>query len=168
VTELKYHHLVGRKFTGIGRQDCFDLVTHFFWDNFQIRIRDYARPQNWKSDQNNLILKIYEREGFQKITEYKPKDIRPGDVLCVCIGESNPNHLAVYVGNGKIVHHIYGRLSQEEDLQGFWLNQTAFILRHPDVPDLRPIHSNTTLKDILDARNAPPTGRHEGTMRPNP
>lgn len=162
MTTLKFDHLEGKKFTGIGQEDCFQLVTDFYFDNFGIKLRKYARPQDWKSDRDNLILKSYEREGFEKITDIKAKNLRPGDILAIAIGEANPNHLAVYLGkiNGehKIVHHLLNRLSNTEELQGFWLNQTCFILRHPDVPDLRPALPTTTIEDILNARNDPPTG----------
>lgn len=154
---VKYEHLVGRRFTGIGEQDCFKLFQDFYADNFGIQIRSYARPHDWSSDDINLIELTYEREGFEKITQWKPKDLRPGDVLCVCIGESNPNHFAIYVGDSQIVHHLFGKMSSVEPLRDFWFNQTAFLLRHPDVPDLRPVYPDVNFMDLLRARNATPT-----------
>jgi cell wall-associated NlpC family hydrolase len=155
--DLKYHQLTGRAFTGIGNDDCFALSIQFFKDNFGIEITDYPRPNDWESDELNLIELLYEREGFDKITDWKAKDLRPGDVLCMAVGERNPNHLAIFVGNNTIVHHLYGRLSRTDDLRDFWLHQTCFILRHPDVPDLRPVYPDVDIMDLLRARNAPPT-----------
>lgn len=155
---IKYQHLIGKAFTGIGNDDCFRLVRDLYFDNWGIKLRDYARPNDWASDTHNLITKSYEREGFNIITTWKPKDLRPGDLLAVCIGEAAPNHLAVVVEDGQIVHHLYGRLSSVDPLRDFWFNQTAFILRHPDVPDLRPEIKDVNILDILSARNAPPKG----------
>lgn len=155
---LKYTHLTGRPFTGIGKQDCFDLVAHFFRDNFGIEIPNYARPHDWSSDKLDLIGQLGPLAGFERIEEWKPKDLRPGDLLCIAIGEAKPNHLAIYVGDDTILHHLYGRMSDAAPFRDIWRTRTAYIYRHPEVPDLRPVYPDVDLKDILSARNAPPTG----------
>lgn len=155
---LQYEHLLHKPFTGIGRQDCFRLAIDFFADNFGIKIPNYARPSDWSSDKLDLMRMLPEHCGFDTITEWKPKDLRPADVMCVAIGESNPNHFAIFVGDDKIIHHLYGRFSSEETLRGFWFRQTAFILRHKDVPDLRPVYPDLDLRDFVNARNAAPQG----------
>lgn len=154
---LKYDHLEGRPFTGIGNDDCLKLFRDFFKDNFDISIRDYARPHDWSSDKLDLMGRCYEREGFEKITDWKLKDLRPADVLCLAIGESNPNHFAVYVGDDVILHHLYGKMSRAEQMRDFWRNHTCYILRHRSVPDLRPVYPEVLLSDLIDARNNPPT-----------
>lgn len=158
---LKYEHLIGIPFTGIGKRDCYALAQDFFWDNFQMKFTDYARPHDWKSDSVDLIRQNYEREGFKMITEWSMKDLRPADVLALFFGESNPNHLAIWLGEqGKdsheILHHIYGRMSRAEPF-GFWRNQVSFILRHPDIPDLRPVYPDIDIMDLIRAKTAPPT-----------
>jgi cell wall-associated NlpC family hydrolase len=155
---LTYQHLLNKPFTGIGNQDCFKLAIDFFWDNFQIRIPNYARPSDWSSDKLDLMRILPDHCGFETITDWRLKDLRPADVLCIAVGESNPNHFAVYVGDDKIVHHRYGRFSNEETLRDFWRRQTAFILRHSQVPDLRPTYPDLDLRDFLRARNSAPTG----------
>lgn len=155
---IKYEHLLNKPFTGIGRDDCFKLAIDFFKDNFNISIPNYARPVDWQSDKLDLMRLLPAHCGFEMICEWKPKDLRPGDVACVAVGESNPNHFAVYVGDDEIIHHLYGRYSTKEIFRDFWRKQTAFILRHPDVPDLRPTYPNLDLREFLNARNAPPVG----------
>ena len=155
---LKYEHLVGRPFTGIGNDDCLKLFRDFFIDNFDLTIRDYARPSDWSSDKLDLMRLCYEREGFEMITDWSIKDLRPADVLCVAIGESNPNHFAIFVGDNTIVHHLYGKMSRAEPLRDFWRNQTCYVLRHPSVPDLRPVYPDVQLGDLIDARNNPELG----------
>lgn len=154
VDDLKYDHLVGIRFTGIGQRDCFELVIDFFRDNFGIEIPSFARPHDWKSNDNDLIRNCYPASGFETITQWKTSELRPGDVLAVMIGESNPNHLAIVVDGGKILHHLYGQMSRVDEFRDFWRNQTAFVLRHPDVPDLRPVYPDTDLRTLLDARNS--------------
>lgn len=154
--KLKVDEFVGRRFTEIGDEDCLTLVSMFFKDNFDINITDYARPADWSSDKADLITDLHEREGFIKITNWKPRDLRPADVIVMSVGEMNPNHLGVYVGDDKMLHHQLGRLSRTEPFSGFWHHHTAYILRHPDVPDLRPTVPTQDLAEFISARNAPP------------
>lgn len=150
---LIYEHLVDRPFAW-GSSDCLSLFRDFYETNFNIKITNYARPSNWSSDSLDLMRLCYEREGFDMITEWKLKDLRPGDVLCMAIGEQNANHFAIYLGDGELVHHLYGRTSTKETFRGFHRNSTSFILRHPDVPDLRPVYPDVDIRSLLDARNA--------------
>lgn len=154
---LKYDHVVGIPFGGIGVRDCYSLVSDIYAENFDMKLTKFARPNDWSSDTNNLIEANYERDGFEKITFWKPSDLRPGDILAMAIMERNPNHLAVYVGDSKIVHHLYGRLSSVEELRDFWFNSTCFILRHPDVPDLRETYPDVDIMDLIRDRIATPT-----------
>lgn len=157
VDDLKYEHLVGVPFV-FGTHDCLSLFRAFYRENFGIEIRNYARPEDWDAEKLDLMRLCYEREGFDMITDWKTKDLRPADVLCVAIGESNPNHFAIYTGKETIVHHLYGRLSSEDPFREFWRNQTCFLLRHPDVPDLRPVYPDTDIMSLLNVRNAAPKG----------
>lgn len=154
---LKYDHVIGIPFGGIGVRDCYSLVADMYRENFNMKLTNIARPNDWSSDQMNLIEDHCEMDGFEKLTSWKPKDLRPGDVLAMAILERNPNHLAVYVGDSKIVHHMYGQLSREDELRDFWFNSTCFILRHPDVPDLRPVYPDVDIMDLINARIATPT-----------
>lgn len=151
--DIRYEHLIGVPFV-FGKNDCLSLFRQFYKENFGIEIRNYARPENWSADQLDLMRLCYEREGFEMITDWKTKDLRTGDVLCVAIGEETANHFAIYTGNGTIVHHLYGRFSSEDPFRDFWRNHTCFLLRHPDVPDLRPVYPDTDIVSLLNARNS--------------
>lgn len=150
---LIYEDLVDQPFIW-GASDCLSLFRKFYKDNFGIEITNYARPTNWSSDKLDLMRLCYEREGFDLITDWKLKDLRPGDVLCMAIGEQNANHFAIYLGEGEIVHHLYGRRSTHEEFRGFYRNAMCYVLRHPDVPDLRPVYPDVDIRSLLDARNA--------------
>jgi cell wall-associated NlpC family hydrolase len=156
-SDLRYHHLEGIKWTGIGRDDCFALGRKFYKDNFDIDIPDVVRPSDWNSDDLDLLELWHEKIGFKKLTDFRPKDLRPGDVLCMAVGERNPNHIAIFAGDNTIIHHLFGRFSRAEPFREFWFNQTSYILRHPDVPDLRPVYPDVDIRDLLSVRNAVPT-----------
>lgn len=148
---MDYQHLIGREFLW-GVRDCYGLLVELYRDNFGIELTDYARPTNWSSDADSLIRRLYERDGFDMLANWKPKDLRPGDVLAMAIGESEPNHLAVYVGDNKIIHHLYGRLSSEEAFRDFFRSTTCFVLRHRDAPDLTEDRSDVEIGSILRDR----------------
>jgi cell wall-associated NlpC family hydrolase len=42
-----------------------------------------------------------------------------------------PNHAAVYLGDGLILHHLQGRLSSRDVYGGYWQKVTTHALRHP-------------------------------------
>ncbi|VDZ64752.1 NlpC/P60 family [Serratia odorifera] len=41
-----------------------------------------------------------------------------------------PNHAAVYLGDGIMIHHMYGQLSQRVPYGGYWLARTIVTLRY--------------------------------------
>jgi hypothetical protein len=149
---LRYEHMLDRPFL-IGKNDCLSLFREFYRDNFGLDVTNYARPKNWRSDKLDLIRLLYEREGFEMITDWKASDLRPGDLLCMCIGQGNPNHFAIVVEDSQILHHLENQLSKVEVFRDFWRNCTAFVLRHPDVPDLRPVLPAVDIGTILNARH---------------
>lgn len=148
---MVYQPFVGRSFL-YGVRDCLEMFRDIFRESFGILITNYARPSDWRADNRDLIRKVYENEGFQMITDWSFKDLRPGDVLCMAIGESTPNHMAVYIGNNEIAHHLWGRLSSVDPYRDFYRNSTCFVLRHPDVPDLRPVLPETDIRSLLRER----------------
>jgi cell wall-associated NlpC family hydrolase len=151
---LTYDHLEGLTYVP-GVEHCWKLVRRFYRDNFEIELGDYPIPNDWDSDKLNLIEMIYEREGFHKVDDWSIKTLRPGDLLCVAMRRSNPNHFVIYVGENKILHHPLMQFSRTETLRDFWRQTTCFVLRHKDVPDLTAILPSTTIQELADARYRP-------------
>lgn len=151
--KLEYAHLLGRAFE-FGTSDCFALGREFFSHNFGIEIPNFARPSDWSADELDLIRELHEQTGFEMITKWRVKDLRPADVLCLAIGERNPNHFAILTDDGQMLHHLRDRLSQAVPFEDFWRRCTCFVLRHPDVPDLRPPVVESDLARKLNERNA--------------
>lgn len=149
---LTYENLLSKK-SIFGVQDCLTLFRDFYVQNFDIHIANYARPKDWDANALDLTRLFFEDEGFEMITDWNIKMLRPGDVLCMAIGAGNANHFAIYVGDGDIVHHPSGRMSTKEPLRDFWRVVTCYVLRHPSVPDLTPEHPNTSLEELLRARH---------------
>lgn len=148
---LVWEHLLNRPFRW-GERDCFALARTFYIENFGITVPDYARPTNWTAGLLDLPRLCYEKNGFEMHTDWKTADLRPGDLLLMAVGDTAANHFAVYVGDNIIIHHLFGRTSNEEPFRDFWRNSVCYMLRHPSVPDLRPVLPDTDIASLLRAR----------------
>jgi cell wall-associated NlpC family hydrolase len=129
---MKYHHLLGKPFQH-GVQDCFTLVRDFYFDNYGIELTNYARPDNWWHQGLSLYRDAITPEGFEVL----PKNVRllrPGDGILMAILATEPNHAAIYIGNGKMIHHPFGKLSTIDGLDVRWQTRVTNYLRHTKVP----------------------------------
>ena len=127
--------LVGKPFD-LGKVDCFDLVREFYKLNFDIDIPNFARPNDWEPEEENLIDQLYDKAGFVKMDKEDTWPPCPADILVCTVGGSVPNHLVIFLGGNNILHHKVGMLSAEEIMRPAWKRYTSYILRHPQVPDL--------------------------------
>jgi cell wall-associated NlpC family hydrolase len=59
-----------------------------------------------------------------------PDDLRVGDVLLMQVHSEVPNHAAIVLGDGLILHHLQGRLSSRDVYGGYWQKITTHTLRH--------------------------------------
>jgi cell wall-associated NlpC family hydrolase len=58
------------------------------------------------------------------------EDMQPGDAILMSIETSGLNHVAIYLGDQMILHHLRGRLSSRDIYGGYWINATGKVLRH--------------------------------------
>ncbi|WP_405051537.1 NlpC/P60 family protein [Silvimonas sp.] len=55
--------------------------------------------------------------GFVRVND----DLQPGDVILMQVrSPHDANHSAVYLGDGFMLHHLYGRLSSRDVFGGYW------------------------------------------------
>lgn len=128
---IKYEHLVGLPFVH-GSTDCYGIVRRIYKDNWDIELTDYARPDGWWDMGMNLYMEHFYDEGFRSVDEPISK-IEEGDVLLLAIKSEVANHAGVYVGNGLVLHHYYGRLSEVRSMNGVFRNALCAHIRHKDV-----------------------------------
>lgn len=104
----------GRPFAW-GVQDCLTLASDILGD-FPEVIRD-----------RETFVGLFEtqaaRFGFREVA-----DPEPGDVLLFGVHSTRPNHCAVYLGDGRIAHHLPGRLSVAEPI-GAWATKILRTMR---------------------------------------
>lgn len=127
-----YQNLVGRPFQW-GSLDCYGLVRDFYSQIFGIELPDYARPDDFWSKGLDLFQDHYLDAGFYALERVHPSQWQFGDVIISAIQSRFGNHSAILVENGKILHHLYGRISTVEPYKGLVRNGTTGVFRHRDV-----------------------------------
>ena len=120
--------IVGRQWCH-GVLDCYSLIRDWYRDELEVYLPDFPRFDEWWLRGDNLYLDNFENAGFIVID---PTQLTSGDCLLMQIGSSVPNHAAVYVGQGQIIHHLQGRLSSRDVYGGYWQKVTTHALRHRD------------------------------------
>lgn len=151
MTNLISEPFVGRSFE-LGVRDCYSLCVSFYKENFDIDMPPIARPRDWEADKIDLISNFYKMCGLEKVDAEENWPPRPADMLAVTLGGRTPNHLLVYLGENKLLHHPVQQLSKIEMMRPVWRRFTSFILRHPSVPDLTPQKPTAFLEDILNEK----------------
>lgn len=127
--------LIARPFVH-GVHDCYSLVRDYFATR-GVALCDYARSYGWWDEPNgpDLYRDNFAREGFVQI-ERGPMDaeklavLQPADLLLMNIRARRDNHMAVYLGDGVILHHLIDHLSRREAYQEFYQRRTTAVLRH--------------------------------------
>jgi proteasome lid subunit RPN8/RPN11 len=126
--------LLGREFAH-GVLDCYTLVRDYYARVLGIDLPDFERPDRWWEAPPARNLQLYRRHfasaGF---AEVDPGELRVHDGIVMQVLSDEPNHAAVYIGGGQMVHHLYDRLSSREVYGGYWRRHTAFVVRHATAP----------------------------------
>lgn len=117
--------LVGRSFSH-GTLDCWSLCRDWYRLERGIELPDPPRADNWWDDgESDLYSDVaMVAAGFTKLSG--PEQMAAGDVILMQIRSRNlvPNHAGIYLGDGHMLHHLYGRLSSRDPFGGYWLHNT--------------------------------------------
>jgi proteasome lid subunit RPN8/RPN11 len=118
--------LIGRPFRP-GVTDCYALARDWFLMEKGIYVPDMPRDDRWWLKGGNLFS-LFKQVGFREI--HKAEKI--GDVMIGKIIGPVPNHCAVYLGGGLILHHLSNRLSRH-DIAAPWMKFVVRCLRHEEL-----------------------------------
>lgn len=124
--------LVGREFH-YGVLDCYTLVRDWYAREWGIKLPEFDHgPDCWwdKRHPNHRpgfspYMDNFASAGFTDISG----PIQTGDVILMQIKADEPNHAAVYLGDGVMLHHLYNRLSERTVYGGMWAEVTRKIVR---------------------------------------
>jgi proteasome lid subunit RPN8/RPN11 len=123
VLELPY---VGREFV-FGVVDCYSLVRDWYKREWQIELYDFPRRDGFWERNENLYLDSYNTQGFRQVAF---EELQHGDAVLMQLGANLPNHAAIHLGDQQILHHVQGRLSSRDVYGGYYVKNTAMVLRH--------------------------------------
>jgi len=115
----------GRTFTH-GVNDCYTLVRDWFWRERGVLLPDYARQDRWWEQGQDLYRANFAAAGFVEVHG----ECRPGDALLLQIGAPVPNHAAIVMPGGRILHHLAGRISGTDTYDRLYRERTTHVLRH--------------------------------------
>jgi proteasome lid subunit RPN8/RPN11 len=118
--------LVGRQFIH-GSLDCFTLLRDYYRYNLGIALPDVWHAYDWWQEGENLYLDHCTAAGFEQV-----ESPRLHDVVLMKIASRVPNHVGIYTGDGRILHHMANQLSRHDTYGGIWQRATHGFYRHRD------------------------------------
>lgn len=118
--------LIGRPFVHGTDYDCYGLIRGFYQLEYGVTLPDYPRADDWWSHGGNLYLDLFADAGFEPASG----PLQRGDVVLMQVQAEKTNHGGVYLGDGQLLHHLYGRLSGTVAYGGYWLDRTILVVRY--------------------------------------
>jgi proteasome lid subunit RPN8/RPN11 len=116
-----------------GRGDCAAIVRDWYRIHRDIRLPEFPREDGfWKAGVDFYRRSMHEA-GFARVLI--PLSVEPqiGDVALLRLrSPAEPNHAAVYVGGGLILHHFQNRLSKTDPILR-WRDHITDWFRHDRV-----------------------------------
>lgn len=111
-----------------GVHDCATLLRDWHKQEMGIEYEVEDSEWGWWDNGENHYVERLPTYGFVK----QPVGTEPevGDVILMQIRAAVPNHGAVYIGDGMILHHPVGHLSRRDVYVGMWVECTVSIWRH--------------------------------------
>lgn len=117
--------LTGRPFLH-GLFDCYTLIRDYYTRNFNLIMpNNMQREWEWWNQGPNLYVENANNYGF-----FEVNDIKEHDLIVMSLGSPVPNHGAIYLGDGKLIHHIAGRFSTIEELSTFYKTKISVVYRN--------------------------------------
>jgi proteasome lid subunit RPN8/RPN11 len=113
-----------------GVMDCYALVQDWFSREHAIHLAQFERVREFWRHGIDLFGDNIEGQGFVDVRGQEPKR---GDLFLIQFQSHVPNHIVIYLGDGKILHHAHGRLSVIEQWVGMWSQCATRHFRHKDL-----------------------------------
>lgn len=107
--------------------DCFTFLRDWFHSKLNINIPHFEYTKDFWEGKQELYLNGFASAGF---AEVPLQEVKYGDVLLMDLVGGITSHGAIYLGNNKIAHHLFGRLSGEDTLGRLFLERTTKVVRH--------------------------------------
>lgn len=122
--------LLGRVFEH-GVTDCYSIIRDWYRLQWSTVLPDFPRADGWWKSGGDLYRENFAAAGFREVplADWFGSPL-PGDVLLFRAGARVANHAGVYLGGDMMLHHMAGRLSAREALDGEWQSRLEMVLRY--------------------------------------
>lgn len=110
--------------------DCYRIVRAYYWQQYGLKIGDHPRSFKWWQEDPSMFLNTFKDYGWYEIPL---NEIEPGDLLLMRLIKNYESHAAIYLGSGKIIHHMSDELSREDQYSKYQ-NIYSRALRYKDKP----------------------------------
>ncbi|VTR60927.1 NlpC/P60 family [Serratia fonticola] len=121
--------MVGRSWL-LGHADCWSLIRDYYRQEHGIALNDYSVEHEWWIDgKTRLYDDHWYEEGFR---EYQGP-MRVGDMIMMQVSAPVTNHAGVYLGDGMMLHHLFGQLSQRYPYSGYFQERTVRVVRRKEL-----------------------------------
>lgn len=120
---LQVDGLVGRSFIW-AEQDCYSLVRDYYRIRLGVHLPDWPHESQFWKDGKDPFLDHHAEAGFHEVAEPEKHD-----VILMRILSDTPNHSAVYLGDGQVLHHLMGRRSCIDPLDR-WKKRITHVMRY--------------------------------------
>ena len=130
--------LIGREWSH-GLLDCWALCRDWYARERGAILPDPVRNDGWWDDGCSDLYgeSAMAAAGFVRaaVADGNEKawlgELQVGDLVLMQIRSKNlvPNHAAIYIGSGNILHHLHGRLSSRDVYGGYWQHVTRSVWR---------------------------------------
>ncbi|SLY16404.1 putative phage tail protein [Klebsiella pneumoniae] len=122
---------LGRPYV-FGVFDCWMLCRDYLKREFDVELNANAHLHipSWYTGDNDILDQNYRNEGLVRMAP--GTEPQRGDIFFIQYGKM-PDHCAVYIGDGMIMHHQIDRLSCRAYYGGMYQKHTTHHLRHRDL-----------------------------------
>jgi len=126
--QLPVQDLLRRPFIH-GIYDCYGLLRDFFKVEFNTTIKQFPREFGWWNDPRNssMLMDYAEEANFYQTQIDDQNPYRKGDAIFMTIRANMVNHVAIYLKDGLIMHHLAERLSERHPLNVFRDNISTVV-----------------------------------------
>ncbi|WP_411751325.1 C40 family peptidase [Serratia sp. (in: enterobacteria)] len=121
--------LVGRSWL-LGHADCWSLIRDYYRQEHGIALNDYSVEHEWWIDgKTRLYDDHWYAEGFREFQG----PMRAGDMIMMQVSAPVTNHAGIYLGDGMMLHHLFGQLSQRYPYSGYFQERTVRVVRRKEL-----------------------------------
>ena len=101
----------------------------FYKAELNINLNNYKRDQDWKTYLSELFDKHFKTEGFEEVSQLQKYDC----ILFKSRKNGPSSHIAVYLGDGLMLHQPQKSFSRIEEYSERHKKLTKKIIRHNEL-----------------------------------